>query len=507
MRPRLNLRAILLFSFALSLFFVAEFVTDWLWAGGAPGVVGSVDWTYNHLANLTRSLNVLLQLVIIAIALAIPLTSNIYTPRFIDVFLKDRVNQFVLTFYLVGMANGIFVSYWTRDGFVPQTALILLEAQFVIGVAILLPYYYYMFRNLEPSNITAVLADRAERYLERVARSGTGSPHQKEELLERIRHLGNIILRSLDRSDRDVALEAVGAIHRVLRHYLLLKRRLPAGWFLPERRHFPALSDPAFQFLEDDGTWVERAALHQLELAYNASLARVPDVVSGIAHTVQEIACEANREGDQKVLKLSIRYLNTFTREAMKCGELRSIYDTLEHYERLARELLGPCPDLVVEIARYFVYYGELARATGVPFVFELVGYDLSKVVEWAYTLNARHRSDLLGAFLSLDTGDAGKSGLRLNKARILLAAFFREQNLEFELEHVMERLSGLPGELVFRIEKEFAEAEDPQFWEVNNRQQNLDYVPPDRLVHVQAVLSALRGGKGPLPELKESDV
>lgn len=503
---RLNVKAIILIFLALNVFFAAEFFWDYRSSANATNELKfSVAWARPHLANLSRSLNVLAQLVITAVALAVPLTSTMYTPKFIEIFLRDRVNQFVLGFFIVGMGNAIAVHYWLRDNYAPTVEITIVQIQFTLAIAILIPYYFYMFRAIDPSRITVVLAERAKQYLDHLVSRGTGTRSEKDELRERVHHLGNIILRSLDRSDRDVALEAVGALHRVLRHYGEVKDRLPKGFTVPESAHFKGLSEVALGFLERDGTWVERTALHQLELAYCSALAKVPDVVSEIAEAVQVIAVEASRENDRRLLTLAIRYLNNFAREALKRKDIHAIYDTFEHYCRLAHVLLGSRPEVACEIARYFRYYGELARATGTPFVCELVGYDLSRITEWAYTMGAPRRQDILETMLSLEGGDKSRFSLRLTKASLQLATFFRQQKLDAEAERVLASCGKIPEDLLRVIEKDFASAHDPEFWEVTDRQINFDFVPPDRRPILKALIEELRAGpKTPTPAVPE---
>lgn len=495
MRSKLNVRAIIVIFAALSLFFAAELAVDLLVARGREplDLAKTPEWARSYIGNMSRAANVLAQLVITAIALAIPLTSTIYTPKFTDLFIKDRTNQAVLAFMLLGVANAIFISYLARTGFTPRIGIAILEIQFTLAVAMLLPYYFYMLRSIDPSRITAVLADRAERFLVELARRREPAARDKDKVRERIHNLGNIILRSLDRSDRDVALEAVAAIERVLRRYAVLKRRFPESWFVPERRHFTGLSEAALGFLETGRTWVERLALNQLELAFQAALARVPDVVSEITFSVKTIAAEASENDDGPVLRMCIQFLNSFLREAIKRRDLRAVYDILQHYRRLARELLRARPETAAAIAGYLKYYAELARATGVPFVCELIGYDLAQIVEWAYEVGSDRRAALLETLLAIEPLTDGRASLRLTKAKVLLAAYFLEHGCEPECERVLAACGRVPAPLLRQIEKDFQETTDREFWEVTDRQVNFDWVAPERAPSVHDVMDRLR--------------
>src|SRR5262249_44676598 len=95
------LRGFLLAISLIVVFFGGEFFWEWM-SLGRPGF-GDISWagTDNRklidvLSPFARAYNNILGMLLATIGLAIPLTANMHTPKLIEMFLRDRVNQIVL---------------------------------------------------------------------------------------------------------------------------------------------------------------------------------------------------------------------------------------------------------------------------------------------------------------------------------------------------------------------------------------------------------------------------
>src|SRR5437764_465015 len=72
---------------------------------------------------------------------------------------------------------------------------------------------------------------------------------------DRLQHIGTIILKAIDRADRSVAREGIWLLKRLLDDYGECKGRLPAAWFVVERKDFAGLSAEALALVNKDRTW------------------------------------------------------------------------------------------------------------------------------------------------------------------------------------------------------------------------------------------------------------
>src|ERR1041384_4075356 len=99
---------------AFALLFGIEFFVEWQRAG-SPGV-GDMSWAdvnnaklVDVLSPMARAYNNVLAMLIATIGLALPLTANMHTPKLIEMFLRDRINRYVLSFMALGAAHVLWV--------------------------------------------------------------------------------------------------------------------------------------------------------------------------------------------------------------------------------------------------------------------------------------------------------------------------------------------------------------------------------------------------------------
>src|SRR5262249_44498196 len=259
--------------------------------------------------------------------LAIPLTANMHTPKLIDMFLRDRINQVMLGYYALGAANVLFVDYLIGPNFAPVWAYRLSILGALIGWAVIVPYFFYVVRFLDPSNILARLKEQITLSVERAV-NGNGDPAVAHDFInERLHQIGTLVLKSIDRADRGVALEGIWSLKRILDHYGAHKEQLPDRWFQVERKDFIGMSAEALEIVNADRTWFEHRAMTQVFLAYQNALAKTQDVISSLSDAARIIATRAADRGDEKALQLAVRFFNNYLREAIKRKDLRATYD------------------------------------------------------------------------------------------------------------------------------------------------------------------------------------
>src|SRR5690242_2266927 len=94
-------RTLLIVCAAYIVFLLGEFFFEW-WRLGFPGAA-ELSWADNNNAKLVdllspvaRAYNNILAMLLATIGLAIPLTANMHTPKLIEMFIRDRLNQGVL---------------------------------------------------------------------------------------------------------------------------------------------------------------------------------------------------------------------------------------------------------------------------------------------------------------------------------------------------------------------------------------------------------------------------
>jgi hypothetical protein len=470
---------------AFALFFGVEFYLEWRNAG-YPGW-DALSWAAagNHaklvdaLSPMARAYNNLLAMLLATIGFAIPLTANMHTPKLIEMFLRDRVNRLVLTFIAFGAAHVLWVSYIIGPAFAPSWAIAIAVNMALVGWALLLPYFFYVVRFIDPSRLVTRLRDASTRTVERAARRKADPATAQQELTTRIGQIGTITIKSLDRNDRDVAAEGAWALKVLLDHYGHHKERMPREWFVVDRSSFVGFSEQALDMLVEARTWYEMKVLQQLELAFLRALHGPTDTVAVFSDALRVIASRSHARHDEQALRLQIRFFNNFLREAIRSGELRAVYDILHQYRQLARTIIER-DDLVIEIGRHFTYYAGMARTYGMVFAPQLAVFDLGYITRRAYDSQRRAAPALLELMLSLPHHTGADVHSMAVKAKLILGAYLLETQREAEAERVRKNLRDVDPDELERAEADLLSA-DRSFFEVTDRQHNLEYVPPER--------------------------
>jgi hypothetical protein len=493
-------RSLIIALAAFTLLFGVELFLEW-WAAGRPGS-DVTDWSdVNNgqliavLSPMARAYNNVLAMLLATIGLAIPLTANMHTPKLIDVFLRDRINRVVLSCMAFGAAHVLWVDYIIGPRFAPIWSIRICVYLVIFGWAVLIPYFFYVVRFLDPSRIIGRLRDETVDLVRQVQRGKRNPVETQDVVSQRIDEIGTIVLKSLDRADRGVAREGVWALKQLLDRYADLKPDMPAAWFPVDRADFSGFSAEALDMLSANRTWFEMKCLLQLSFAYQQALSKASDTVSSISDANRVIASLAAERGDEETLRLCVRFFNNFLREAIKSRNVHAVYDVYHQYRLLARDVLTR-PALVEQIGRHFLYYAEMARMYGLIFAPQLVVFDLGYVVRRAYENDCVAGSVLLDETLALPHRKEGEVYPMVVKGKMILGAFFVEVELPFEADRVRANLADVPSSVIASCARDLLAAE-PAFFEVTDRQLNLEYLPPERREPLEKFAASLVPGAG----------
>ncbi len=477
----------------LSVGLTTLFVVETAWELHATGVdldlLRADAATARGLAStISRAFNNLLAMVLSFVAIAIPITANMYTPKLVEIFFKDRINIATLLYFATFGAHALFCQWVFVDAWVPTTHIVILGVSGITGFALVIPYYLYVLDFLNPSTIIRRVRGRVTDELERIPASGAMSP-SRARVDDRIKQLGNVVLRAVERADRDVAIEAINALEKTLSDYAKVKPQLSDEWFDAHAHRFPGLSAEAISLLRDDRTWVEHKILSQLYLAFSSALAKMPDAISAISLVNERVGLHASRADDDALLGLCIRYFNTFVRSAIAKRDVHAAFDVYYEYRMLAIDLLSVRPKRSLEIAKHLSYYAGMAKHTGLVFVNELAAADIAALVQAAYERAVPEAAAILAVLEELEQASGG--GARFVKARATLAAYFSVHGHERESSQMVAGLATAPTDQIEAARFDIFRTVDPIFWEVTDRQTNLDHVPDALRNSVLSVLDA----------------
>jgi len=240
--------------------------------------------------------------------------------------------------------------------------------------------------------------------------------------------------------------------------------------------------------------WAEMKVFSQLRQVMSAAVPRMHDLVSAIARTSRKLGLDETVSLDVALREMVVQYFNTFVRLAITRKDDRSVFTLFDQYRMLAESMNNTHPGLVLEIAYYFEYYGQVARDTGLPFLVSAIAHDLGLLVQSAFQSQATNRQSLLERFLNYDLKT--KQPLPgVKKAHAILASYLMLNGHVEPVALIRDSFRGLDWQMLKIIRDELLQISREDYWEMNERRINLDYVPDVQREQLRQFFASLEAG------------
>ena len=438
------------------------------------------------LREMARTLGVVMSMLVGLTGIAVPLTASVYTPKLIELFVADRVNRVVFGFYVLANAFVLWNAYVVADGLDAahaRTRAMACMAVTVVGLLMIVPYVLHVLRFLIPRSIVEGLAGEVLRGLRAACRIPKDSPRMQDlraQVLDDIQYLGKIALRSLDRYDRDTALEAIEALDGLFDAYAAKKQFLPGTWFRPTQHEIQSLGPELIREAHRQRAGVEVAILLEYSLVLPLAIGRLPEVVASIAASTRRFGVRATEAGDKGVQEQVTLFFNTFLRLALQRRHADSFYKFVYQYRRFAEEIVERDPCHTLRVVFFLDYYGHQAVRSEMGYLINVVAYDLAELCILAWEKGVACKTDLLDAVIRLDRDQVALMELPgVVKAQVILAARLLTRGDAEAASRLEEELLKVKREKLEEAFGQIVAATEENFWEIADRRRHLDHVEP----------------------------
>jgi len=444
------------------------------------------------LAGMTAAV---LGIVITVVSLLVQLTSDRYT-GVARMFLRDRTNVSVMAYYVITCVVGVFLSLSLHSAFVPRATVFAMMVATGGGIIIMLPYFAYVFRFLEPVNLIARIqaeaaADLHEASTTRDAKDlAAGQAHAITALEE----LTDITSNSISGKDKIIASRSVDAIKDFVVGYLDMKHRVEPTWFhigenISSNPDFVAMDPESLRDLETERTWLEWKALRQYLGIYAEAQSDMPDINYLIAIDTRYIGEAALAKKDKDVLELAFRFMNSYLRAALNARAVRTAYNVMNQYRLLVESMIrGGNAEMAIAGVRHMIYYGRTSYDMQLGFVTETVAWDVAALCEFAHAAGGKGAipadldDKMLAMFLELDQPlrlkrqESGLQGIR--KAQVKLACYYLAAGADDRAKKIALDMEGEDRARLATIREQLAKVESKEFWEIIDRGRNFEFMP-----------------------------
>ena len=429
-----------------------------------------------------------LGIAITVVAIIVELAATRYTPRISELFIREKRNIIILSFYVLTCVLGIWVAILKHD---PSAVWVKILAWIYFGFVTIsflsiVPFFIYIFTFLHPNSIINRLESLAKKLIQRASKKSGHLPTLKNRLTNTFEEISDIALNSIVNMDRSLGLRCVSSLERILISYMETKDKYPQEWFTIDSDNFFGFSVRSIQKIEENHTWLEMAILKQYEFIFVRAVSQNRELVQEISNDTREIALAAYRLNLKESVELLIIYFNTYLRISLNAKNQYAIFNIFDQYRSFAEEIMESNVEIPLQIANYFKYYGQSAMNI-LPFTIVIASNDLRLLNQKAYREKFSQRDELLDIFLELDKppeSEAEEIGFRgVRKSQSILAAFYLELEEEELARRIYQDMINEPLDRMMSICVELLEVEQERFWEVTDRWINFDYVSAERRI------------------------
>jgi hypothetical protein len=429
-------------------------------------------------------------IVVTVVSIIVQLSADRYT-GVARMFLKDRVNLAVMSYYLIACIGGVWLSMALRHDWVPRYTALAMVCATTGSLVLIGPYFGYVFWFLEPMNIISRIRLGAVK----TAASGSrqARPDRSAEAqsltLAAMEELTDITSNSISGKDKIIASGAVDALKDLALEYQKSKAHATEAWFrigpgIRENPDFVAMDPESLADLERRRTWVEWKVMRQYLGIYNESLAAMRDINYLVAIDTRYIGEVAAQAHDEDLIELVFRFMNSYLRSTLNARDVRTAYNVLNQYRLLVEAMLRQGNGkAALEGVRHMTYYGHVSFDMKLTFVTETVAYDVSALCQAACEQESPEEDEMLSQFLELDrplrTSAQESALLGVRKAQVKLAAYYLVKGLEDKARLISRDMAHEPPARLLSIRQALEAVTSKDFWEIIDRGRNFEYMPP----------------------------
>jgi hypothetical protein len=385
---------------------------------------------------------------------------------------------------------GVWLSPSLQSDHVPRAALLAMLVMTTLGLALMAPYFGYVFWFLDPMNIITRTRRRAQEGVSLAARAAD-ERHcfvAQARVLASMEELTDITSNSISGKDKIIASGAVDALKDFALRYVALKAEVRSSWFdigpeIKGNPDFVAMDQESLKELEQRKTWVEWKVMRQYLGIYNEALGAMRDINYLIAIDTRYIGEAALSAQDRELSTLVLRFMNSYLRATLNARDVRTAYNVMNQYRLLVESMLRADQlDLALEGVRHMKYYGHVSFDQDLPFVTETVAYDVSTLCEQAHKSKKAVEQEILNEFLDLDRpllGGAQEKGLLgVRKAQVKLACYYLAVGEKARARRIAHDMEEEPPERLTTIRHQLERVHSKDFWEIIDRGRNFEFMP-----------------------------
>jgi hypothetical protein len=326
-----------------------------------------------------RTLNQFFAIVLTCVALIVPLTANLYTPKLVTLYVRHPLIVAMLSLLLISHIICLALNFIPTGQILNHILVRTLALIYLAVVTGALPFLYGISRFLRPSYFVPMLTRKGIHHLHSLAR-GKNISTAGQDLTETIDVVTNIALTGMHRGDRQLVLLALQSLHMLLTEIIGSNCTDNQTWRESKSFFVPGLAKEGQDYLIRERVWPEAYVLAQMLKVMEMATKKQHELLAELAGHLVETAQLAAALGQDQVAELHVMAFNSLAREAVEDKDLRR-FQNLSYYYRLLIEAFHEMPERMHDATQQLLHYGKLCEKTGLRFGLETVVYDMGELV------------------------------------------------------------------------------------------------------------------------------
>ncbi len=433
----------------------------------------------------------ILGIALISSVIIIEFAEGRYTSHLAEQFLASKKSLAMLIYFISSALVSLWISFiFTTSFFNPIIGHTVLLLTVSTSLFMLFPYISHIFTFVSPVSAINRMSSSIFNSVHRSRNETLKKVEQEKALsISQIEQLADIALNAALIKDNSIGIQVIDELGNSLRDYLSNKEYLPQQWFeisdaITENSDFLSMSESSLIQIAKRRYWFEMKVLRQYQRIYSETLNSMRDINYQIAINTRKIAERAIIQGEPNVAPLVVKFFNTFLRAAINGKDVRTAYNVMSQYRKLAEfALFNGQPALAENIAQRIGSYGLLAHMEKTPFILETAAHDLSRLNEIAHGVHFPQKTAFLNILLNLNEGitKSSRDHHGVIKAKLKLGSYYMVKNNVYAAKAVFGVLYHEDHRLLLKIMDELRDITDKEFWEIVDRGENFDYISEER--------------------------
>jgi len=347
---------------------------------------GFLGWHYGSrdyfavggLANASRTINKLMGAVLTAIALIVPLASNLYTPKLVKLIVQHPVTIFGLGIMILGNLVVLTANFFAPGHpWYPLALFVSVGFSYAI-MAVALPYLYMISRFLRPMYFIPLLARRACATLQRNSRRGA-TRRQWVPVFETVDVLTNIALTALSRGDLRLVVMGLKFSYKIVESFIEMSDQERDRLREIEPFFVSGMTREGSGYLQQAGIWPEAYVFYQFVRVLRQSDRKQEVIWAEVGKLLLASLRRSVAQRRTDLFDLHIMTFNSLMQMAIAEKSL-AIFQTLSYQYRIEVETLLDYPDELRACVQHHCHYGHQAAVGELGFGKETVLYDTGRM-------------------------------------------------------------------------------------------------------------------------------